>query len=144
MSQTKCCCSHKSQNIWPLPNFWLATLLVQSACCAFVQSSKVRHNMHTVTGFQIQNVDCYQTHRAKGYVGLARRLDDVRSCDLTRMPFGTQKCHMPCPGQCVLSKWSSWQPCVGDDGLPVGRNGTCHGSRRKRTRQILREPDESG
>lgn len=33
-------------------------------------------------------------------------------CDPVDQPADLNACHMPCPGECVLSSWSDWSQCA--------------------------------
>ncbi|XP_064597210.1 thrombospondin type-1 domain-containing protein 7B-like [Liolophura sinensis] len=52
-------------------------------------------------------------------------------CRSEPRPIGRQICEMPCPGQCVVSDWSSWSECP----RPCSQSDF-----RKRNRQVLRTP----
>ncbi|XP_039249716.2 thrombospondin type-1 domain-containing protein 7A-like isoform X1 [Styela clava] len=90
-------------------------------------------------GYQYREVKCYQTDYASGLPNFANVIEDVRSCDLESMPYGSRRCNVPCPGECVYSKWSSWENCMSTTSVVVESEGqSCSGSR-KRTRTVLRK-----
>lgn len=52
-------------------------------------------------------------------------------CDLLVRPESYAKCHITCPGECVVSPWSDWSSC----------NSPCRqGSKQQKTRVVLRAP----
>ena len=36
---------------------------------------------------------------------------DDNNCDAANTPASEQKCQIACPGDCVISSWTSWTPC---------------------------------
>nr|CAB3266953.1 thrombospondin type-1 domain-containing protein 7A [Phallusia mammillata] len=89
-------------------------------------------------GVQTRNVQCYSTSRSKGHPNYAKRVDDFLLCDISAIPYGSRECNASCPDRCVVSQWSSWQPCNG--GSTPGTSGSCSGATRIRTRRIVRQP----
>ncbi|XP_018671207.2 thrombospondin type-1 domain-containing protein 7A [Ciona intestinalis] len=99
------------------------------------QPRRRRSHSNCGSGVQTRTVNCFRTERLSSFSNVAVLLEDKRLCDVTNMPLGADKCTLPCPGECVVSKWSSWQPCPG--GIP----GSCEGTVRIRTRRLLRQTD---
>ncbi|MBN3300954.1 THS7B protein, partial [Amia calva] len=56
---------------------------------------------------------------------------DDELCDQEEMPFRAQTCFLPCPDDCVMSRWSEWSRCP----MPCDQTGV-----RRRIRQTLRLP----
>jgi len=54
-------------------------------------------------------------------------------CDAANKPADEQKCHIACPGHCVVSPWTSWTSCH-----------NCQGGDRRRRRSIIRHAVDNG
>ncbi|KAG7155290.1 Thrombospondin type-1 domain-containing protein 7B-like [Homarus americanus] len=78
------------------------------------------------SGTQTRNVRCLR----EAPTGLQEEVMQVE-CDSSVKPFTHQICHVSCPGECVVSMWSSWSPCPQD--CPEH-------SHRRRIREVVRRP----
>ncbi|EDV21864.1 uncharacterized protein TRIADDRAFT_59505 [Trichoplax adhaerens] len=81
-------------------------------------------------GFQSRKVYCSDRH---GHV-----LDDQRCLLIADKPNSVESCHIACPGKCVYSLWTPWQPgnCILNL-RPI--NNRTSGKPQCRTRRILRQ-----
>ncbi|XP_064856159.1 thrombospondin type-1 domain-containing protein 7A-like [Oncorhynchus nerka] len=110
------CISDCSQYVWvaePWSVWKVSNLDLKENCGEGVQTRKVRCMLNTIDG-PSESVEDYL-------------------CDPEDMPLGTRGSRLPCPEDCVLSDWSSWNRCS----LPCSYNNS-----RKRTAYAIRSPGE--
>lgn len=113
--QTDTCLVDCGRNIW-LPSGWTR--------CRHPSSSK-KMSCGTL-GVRTRSILCMSVLNGDPYKEL-----DEEACDPLRKPHSSEECKTHCPGECVVSEWSEWSPCLDPT---TGANIT----ERSRTRRVLR------
>jgi len=54
-------------------------------------------------------------------INLANWMQDAAVCEVFMREQLTEECRTPCPGECVLTVWTSWGPCHRPCHLDVGQ-----------------------